>query len=134
MKFKELSITFHTDQIKECIAFYCKYFNAKVTFDCGWYAVINLENENITPMQLSFQSSVEGMERASFSGRITINLLTADVDASYKQLEKEGVSFVEKITDHEWGDRAFSLKDPIGNIVYIYSEREVGEEYKSALK
>ena len=41
---------------------------------------------------------------------------------------------MEKITDHEWGERAFSLLDPIVNLVYIYSERELHEKYKDAVK
>ena len=37
MRLKDLSITFHTNKIKECVAFYSKYFQAKVTFDADWY-------------------------------------------------------------------------------------------------
>ncbi len=36
MNLKDLSITFHTDKIKECVDFYCNYFQAKVSFDAGW--------------------------------------------------------------------------------------------------
>jgi hypothetical protein len=31
-------------------------------------------------------------------------------------------------------DRAFRLYDPIGNVLYVYSERELDEKYKSAVK
>jgi len=134
MNFRELSITFHTDKIKECVDFYSKHFQAEVTFDAGWYVTIRLESDNSYPIYLSFQGSYGEMERETFSGGITLNLMVDDVDACYEQLNPAGISFVERIADHEWGDRAFSLKDPIGNLLYIYSERELHEKYKSAVK
>ncbi len=44
-------------------------------------------------------------------------------------LKQTGISFIEDIIDHEWGDRAFRIKDPIGNLLYIYSEREIADIY-----
>lgn len=134
MKFKDLSVTFHTEKIKECVDFYSKYFQATVTFDAGWYVSIRLESETTVPMYLSFQGCNDEMKRDTFDGGITLNLMTEDVDTCYERLKQTGISFVEEITDHEWGDRAFSMKDPIGNLVYIYSERELDEKYKNAVK
>lgn len=134
MIFKELSTTFHTNKVKECVAFYNKYFDAQTTFDCGWYALIRLNSDSTTPLILGFQGSPTEDIQNPFVGGVTINLLTADVDACYEQLKKSTLSFVEQITDHEWGDRAFSLLDPIGNIVYVYSVREVNDKYKDAVK
>jgi uncharacterized glyoxalase superfamily protein PhnB len=71
---------------------------------------------------------------SQFGGGVTLNLLVEDVDACYNQLKLAGRQFAEEITDHEWGDRAFSLYDPIGNLVYIYSERPLHEKYKDAVK
>ena len=134
MKFNDLSITFHTDKIKECVDFYSQYFQAKVTFDAEWYVSILLESDSSRPIYLSFQGSHGEMDRVTFAGGITLNLMVKDVDACYEQIKKEAIAFEEEITDHEWGDRAFSLYDPIGNLVYIYSERELHEKYKDAVK
>lgn len=134
MKIKDLSITFHTNKIKECVDFYSKYFQTKVAFDAGWYVMIRLESDNVTPIYLSFQGGIEEMPRDSFTGGMTLNLMSEDVDACYEQLKLTDISFFEEITDHEWGDRAFSVKDPIGNLVYVYSERELHEKYKDAVK
>lgn len=134
MKFKYLSITFHTDKIKECVDFYTKYFQAKVSFDAGWYVVVHLPSDVNPNLCLSFQSSDGIMDRTVFNGGITLNLMVEDVDAYWKQLQKYEFMFVEGITDHEWGDRAFSFYDPIGNLVYVYSERPLHEKYKEAVK
>ncbi len=134
MKIKDLSITFHTDKMKECVDFYSNYFQAKVSFDAGWYVSIHLQSDMNPPIYLSFQGSHGEMNRNTFSGGISLNLMVEDVDACWKQLQQYELMFVEEITDHEWGDRAFSLYDPIGNLVYVYSERPIHEKYKEAVK
>lgn len=135
MKFKDLSFTFHTDLIKECVNFYGKYFNATVTFDAEWYVMIRLESD--VPMMLTFQARNKALDYSTcsqFGGGATLNLLVDDVDACYTELKAMGVTFAEDVADHEWGDRAFSLYDPIGNLIYIYSERPLHEKYKFAVK
>ncbi len=46
MKANSLSVAFTTNKVEETRDFYVKYFDAKVTFDCGWY--VNLEFGNKT--------------------------------------------------------------------------------------
>ncbi|MCD7899837.1 MAG: VOC family protein [Bacteroides sp.] len=132
MKIKDLSITFHTEKIKECVDFYSKYLQAKLIFDAGWYVSIRLESDH--PIYLSFQGCDGGVEANTFAGGVTLNLMVEDVDTCYQSFQETGALFVEEITDHEWGDRAFSLLDPIGNVVYIYSPRELHDKYKEAVK
>jgi len=136
MRLKDLSITFHTDKTKECVEFYKKHFGAKVTFDDGeWYVVIQLETEpNASPVYLSFQGDNEIYQREHFSGGLSLNIMVEDVDACYQSIHEGGMPLSEDITDHEWGDRAFSFYDPIGNLLYIYSERPLHEKYKDAVK
>lgn len=136
MKFKDLTITFHTNKIKECVDFYSKYFQAALAFDSDWYVMIRLESEeNTAPLFLSFQADNDFYKkRTHFSGGVTLNLKVENVDACYETIKQTGISFIEDITDHEWGDRAFSVEDPIGNLLYIYSDREIGDKYKDAVK
>ena len=63
-----------------------------------------------------------------------MNLNVADVDAEYARLKLSGIAFCDEIADHEWGDRYFSVKDPIGNVLCVYSPREIGPEYQKAVK
>ncbi|SFL47795.1 Glyoxalase/Bleomycin resistance protein/Dioxygenase superfamily protein [Porphyromonadaceae bacterium KH3CP3RA] len=134
MKINDLSITFHTDKIKKCVDFYSKYFRATVAFDADWYVMIRLQSDSTTPIYLSFEDNPYKMSRSNFAGGIVLNLKVDDVDTCYEQLRQTDVRFTEEVTDHEWGDRAFSLYDPIGNLVYIYSERPLHEKYKDAVK
>ncbi len=132
MDFKDLSITFHTDKVGECAAFYVQWFGAKLTFDCGWYATVQLSGG--LPLFLSFMTPQTTEKGNLFQGGATLNLKVDDVDAEYEKSCKAGLKIVDTIADHEWGDRSFTVKDPVGNVLYIYSDREITGVYKEAVK
>jgi predicted enzyme related to lactoylglutathione lyase len=134
MKFNDLSITIHTDKIKECVDFYVRHFDVKIAFDCGWYVTIQFQSDENPNIFISFIKPEYGSINTEFSGGLTLNLNVSDVDAEYAKIQPAGLTFMEDITDHEWGDRAFSVKDPLGNILYIYSPREMSAEYQNAVK
>ena len=66
-----------------------------------------------------------------FSGTgVMLNFRVDDVDREYSRILDEGIQVALPLEDHPWGDRGFSIIDPIGNSVYIYSVREPSEEFK----
>lgn len=133
MKFKDLSITFHTHRIGECKEFYSRYFDVRITFDCEWYVTINFQSAVNPYIFLSFMVPQNG--GPSFAGEgTTLNLMVDDVDEEYEKLMSKGVDILEPIADHPWGDRSFTITDPIGNILYIWSERPMSEVYRNAVK
>lgn len=131
MQFKDLSITFYVHNIKECTEFYCKYMNGIMTFDCGWYATVKLESL-AAPIFISFMIP-QSDGYLQYKGGATLNLMVEDVDAVYQEVIKKGVKIDQEIADHDWGDRSFDIKDPIGNTLLIYSLREIKGEFKEAL-
>lgn len=126
----DLSTCFCTIDVNACREFYCNYLDAKITFDCGWY--VNMEiGENGHSLQ--FMEPQNG--RPTFSGTgIMLNFNVEDVDAEYDKLTEAGLEVAMPLEDHDWGDRGFSVIDPIGNSVYIYSDREPSEEFKQFFK
>lgn len=132
MLFKDLSVTFHTKRVKECKEFYEKYFDVKTTFDCGWYVTIHFQS-NINPyIFLSFMEPQEN-DTKLLEGGLTLNLMVDDIDAEYEKMKKTDIFIKDDIEDHEWGDRSFTVTDPLGNVLYIYSPREITEQYKDAV-
>lgn len=61
---------------------------------------------------------------------IILNFQADDVDKEHTGLTKLGLQTKMRLADHPWGDRGFSVIDPVGNQVYIYSEREPDEEFR----
>jgi len=135
MDVKDLSIGFHTNKIAECKAFYKKYFSAEILFDCGWYATIKFEG-NGKPQVLSFMQPQEA-SAALFTGGISIYLQLAgisELDAEYERLAEAGLTIAMPPEDHKWGDRGFTVEDPIGTTLYIYTDIPISEKYADAVK
>ncbi len=130
MNINQLSSCFCTKDVSACRKFYQIYLGAKVTFDCGWYLNMDIGTNGAS---IQFMEPQGDMPVYSGTG-VTLNLLVDDVDAEYKRLMAAGLSEAMPLEDHPWGDRGFSVIDPIGNSVYIYSDREPSDEFKQHFK
>ena len=109
--------------------FYVKYFDAKVTFDCGWYIVLQI-NET----ELCFMSP-QSPEHALFEKKgLFYNFEVDDVDAEYLRLTGLGLTSVMPLEDHPWGDRSFSVLDPNEVAVYLYTPTEPTDEFRQYYK
>ena len=121
----ELSTCFCTNNVTACKQFYQRYFSAKIIFDCGWYLNMSIGEAGAT---IQFMEPQGEMETYTGTG-ITLNFQVNDVDAEHKRLMDAGLQEAMPLEDHPWGDRGFSVIDPIGTSVYIYSDREPSEEF-----
>jgi uncharacterized glyoxalase superfamily protein PhnB len=126
MKIIELSTCFVTNDVDVCREFYQRHFLAQAIFDCGWY--VNLRMGSHGP---SIQFMRPQGETPTFNGAgIMLNFKVADVDSEHARLMQAGLQTTMPLEDHPWGDRGFSVIDPIGNSVYIYSDREPSDEFR----
>jgi uncharacterized glyoxalase superfamily protein PhnB len=126
MKTKELSTCFCTNDVQACREFYTTHFSAATLFDCGWYVNLRINGDGPTIQFMQPQGDMP-----SFAGTgVTLNFKVDDVDAEHERLVQAGFQTVMPLEDHPWGDRGFSIIDPIGNSIYIYSDREPSEEFK----
>jgi len=130
MQIKELSTCFVTHDVDTCRKFYQRYFSAKTIFDAGWY--VNLRIDGNGP---SIQFMHPQGDAPTFGGTgIMLNFNVQDVDAEHTRLKEAGLQAAMQLEDHPWGDRGFSIIDPIGNSIYIYSEREPTDKFKQYYK
>jgi uncharacterized glyoxalase superfamily protein PhnB len=109
--------------------FYIKHFNAKVTFDCGWYINIAFGNRELCFMK------PQSPEQPMLDGKgLMYNFEIENVDEEYSRLSKFGVTVVMPLEDHPWGDRGFGILDPHGIVLYFYKSTEPTEEFKQYYK
>lgn len=125
MQTQQLSTCFCTKQVTACRDFYIRFFSAKAVFDCGWYVTVSI---NQTGPELSFIEPQGEMPEFAGAG-VMLNFKVADVGAEYARLTRAGLAIAMPLEDHPWGDRGFSVVDPIGNTVYVYSDREPSAEF-----
>lgn len=63
----------------------------------------------------------------AFCGKgVVLNWSVDDVDAEHERLIRYGLDVIMPLEDHPWGDRGFSVADPVGNTLYILRSRTVG--------
>ncbi|MGB7511048.1 MAG: VOC family protein [Pelodictyon phaeoclathratiforme] len=123
---RELSPCFVTKDVDACRDFYQRHFSAKAIFDCGWYLNMHIGGDGPS---IQFMQPQEGMVEYGAEG-VMLNFRVDDVDAEYARLVSEGVTLAMPLEDHPWGDRGFSIIDPIGTALYIYSDREPSDEFR----
>jgi uncharacterized glyoxalase superfamily protein PhnB len=126
MKAHSLSPCFCTTSVAACRDFYQQHLGARVTFDCGWYLNMTLGSQGAS---IQFMEPQGDMPVYTGAG-VTLNIAVDDVDAEHKRLMAAGLSELMPLADHPWGDRGFSIADPIGNSVYIYSDREPAKDFR----
>ncbi|RKZ51179.1 MAG: glyoxalase [Candidatus Parabeggiatoa sp. nov. 3] len=129
MKTNELSTCFCTNDVDTCREFYQRYFSAKTVFDCGWYVNLCIGGNGY----VQFMQPQGDMPTFSGTG-VMLNFKVDDVDAEHAKLKEAGLQTAMPLEEHPWGDRGFSIIDPIGNSVYIYSDREPSDEFKQYYK
>ncbi|WP_428623360.1 VOC family protein [Sedimenticola sp.] len=127
-----------TNQLMPCVAlpdltlartFYQTNFDAKVMFDCGCYLVLKVGDTEFAMM-----TPQEG-DCAPYTGSgLTFNFRVPDVDAEYRRLTDQGLEPVMPLEDHPWGDRGFSVNDPNGVSLYLYTEKEPDDAFKPYFK
>lgn len=126
MKTNELSTCFCTNDVDACREFYEQYFSAAAVFDCGWYVNLRIGGDGPAIQFMQPQG-----DTPTFGGAgVILNFKVDDVDAEHARLVKAGLQAAMPLEDHPWGDRGFSVIDPIGNAVYVYSDREPSAEFK----
>lgn len=131
MSAQSISAAFTTKYIDLTRDFYQTYFNAKVTFDCGWYINLEFCHEKVS---LQFMSPKSVDQRVHNGTGLMFNIEVNDVDYEYDRLMRSGLRAVIPLEDHPWGDRGFAIRDPNNITLYLYSLRKPAMSHQSTLE
>ncbi len=130
MKTSELSVCFCTNDVDACRNFYSQHFSAETIFDCGWYVNLRIDGDDPTIQFMKPQKNTQ-----TFGGAgVMLNFKVDDVDTEYTRFTAAGLQTVMPLEDHPWGDRGFSVIDPVGNSVYICYDCESSDGFKQYYK
>lgn len=126
---KKISPTISVENPATSSDFYIKHFNAKVTFDCGWYVTVAMGN-----CELSFMKP-QSPEQLILDGKgLMYGFEIENVNEEHARLSKLGVTVVMPLEDHPWGDRGFGILDPHGIILYFYKLTKPTKEFEKYFK
>ena len=136
MKLNKLVPILTTNRINEVKEFYTKHFGFSVSFEMEEKHLSITSGKN-PEIEISFMApeSPETSKATSYSGvGLTYCLEVDDVDTEHQRLLEAGLDIVVQLQDNPWGDRSFTIQDPVGIAIYVYSLIEPSEEFKTHFK
>lgn len=104
-----------TTKLVECKEFYTKFFNFKIVFEADWY--IHMRHESgieLALMQPNLPNQPKFLHGAYAGEGIVYSFEVDDAKSEYERLKALGATIIYELTDEEWGQRHFILKDPAG--------------------
>ncbi len=104
-----------TKNLSECKEFYTKFFSFEIVFEADWY--IHMRHESgieLAVMQPDLANQPKFLHKAYAGEGIVYSFEVDDAKAEYERLKALGATIIYELTDEEWGQRHFILKDPAG--------------------
>lgn len=107
-----------TDKLKECADFYAEHFGFSKVFEQDWYVHLVHEKSGAELGFLAPNTSNQPKElHPAFDGKgMVYGFEVEDASKEYERL-RDQVDIVLELTDEEWGQRHFIVRDPAG--VYV---------------
>jgi uncharacterized glyoxalase superfamily protein PhnB len=112
--------------------FYIRHLAAKVIFDTGWYISLRLGGRD--GPEVSFATPHHDQDAPVLPGSLSLYVEVDDVDAVHDQVRGTGAVLEGPPSDKPWGDRSFTLTDPHGVRVYVFSPRPMSPEFAPYVK
>ena len=120
MKF--LSIRIITANVQRLVAFYEQVTGLTPTWFTEDFA------ELVTPVgtlaiasERTVKQFAEGAARPAANSSVIIELMVADVDATYRAIEPLIGKALQEPTTMPWGNRSLLFRDPDGNLVNLFT-------------
>jgi len=122
-----------TDKMTECRDFYTKHFGFETTFETTIYLQMSIPSEDGRGFSLAFMPTnhpfgVVGSRPFSGYGMM-LTIQVADTAALYKKVKAENAEIIHPLTDEDWGQRRFTLRDPAGVPVCVVQSIEPKKGY-----
>jgi len=120
-----------TAKLAECRDFYVKRLGFGIVFEASWFVYLVAAGEGspgIAFMAPEHPSRPPGPEAFQGDG-ILLTLQVEDAAAEYERLTAEGLQADHPLTDEEWGQRRFGVRDPAGVWVDVVEQIEPADGF-----
>lgn len=123
-----------TPALFEARDFYTRHFGFQTVFEASWFVYLIGPGEDDTRgatlafMSPDHPSNPPGPETFDGKGMI-LTIEVADVAAFYEKLQAEGAPIVYPLTDEDWGQKRFMVRDPSGTLVDVLEQTAPKDGY-----
>lgn len=113
------AITLFVDDVEEAKEFYRSVFGLPVHFEDAVSVVFQFGDTLVNLLQTSEAAELIGPAPVADAGagsRFQVTINVDDVDGTWAELVKRGVTFLNGPMDRPWGVRTAAFRDPAGHV------------------
>jgi uncharacterized glyoxalase superfamily protein PhnB len=121
------AVSLNVDDVAASSAFLGEHFGFREEMAANGFASLTREDAgmNVVFLRRGLETLPEDQRYAHAAGLI-LAFVVDDLDGELARLQAEGVDITMPLTEEEWGERAFQVKDPNGVIIQLVDWPDTG--------
>jgi len=120
MKITSSAVSLNVDDVAASSAFLVKHFGFREDTAADGFASLTRDDAGINVVFLRRGlPTLPADQRDDHAGGLILAFVVEDLDGELARLKDEGVRITMPLTDEEWGERAFQVRDPNGVVVQL---------------
>lgn len=134
MRVRDLYPLVTTPDLAAVRDFYVRHFGFEPLFEASWFVYLSGaaadggRGATIAFMHPDHPSRPPGPE--AFDGRgMIVTIEVADARAAFDALRQDGAPIMHPLTDEDWGQRRFMIRDPAGLLIDVVQQTEAKPGY-----
>ncbi|GAA2361183.1 VOC family protein [Streptomyces cuspidosporus] len=120
MKITSSAVSLNVDDVPASSAFLIEHFGFREEMAADGFASLTRDDAGLNVIFL--QRGLESLpadQRDEHAAGLILAFVVDDLEGELARLRSEGVTITMPLTDEEWGERAFQVRDPNGVIVQL---------------
>jgi len=121
-----------TQKIKETSRFYIENFNFREKFTSEWFILLHAPASEANELAIMLpdqpQVRLTGFQKPYGGSGIWLILESESVADDYERAKSAAMPIELPLTEEDWGDTHFVVRDPNGILVDVVQRREVSHE------
>ena len=121
-----------TQKLEETSRFFVEHFGFREKFASEWFILLHAPASEANELAIMLpdqpQVRLAGFQKPYGGSGVWLILESDSVTADYDRLRGAGLPIELPLTEEEWGDTHFVVRDPNGILVDIVQRREVGHQ------
>lgn len=120
MRISSSGVALNVDDVPASTAFLVEHFGFRIEMEADGFASLARDDAgmNVAFLRRGLESLPED-QRDEHAGGLILAFVVDNLEAELARLRTEGVAITMPLTEEEWGERAFQVRDPNGVIVQL---------------
>ncbi|MGW7450006.1 VOC family protein [Streptomyces sp. NPDC054787] len=120
MKVTSSAVSLNVDDVPASSAFLVEHFGFREEMAADGFASLTRDDVGMNVIFLRRGlASLPADQRDEHAAGLILAFVVEDLEGELARLRSEGVAITMPLTDEEWGERAFQVRDPNGVIVQL---------------